>query len=222
VNIRWPSREEWAAAAEHSVRTACFPLERVPEGVEHYLTADEVAELDELQTRLSDAARSALTREIKRLRSLLPPRPSRIAERIAWFEALTREQQATAHRLSTLEYARTDVGRRARGEAAAWAGWYHGGANYRHVTDLLVAPFVEDRESLERLILLESRYRALRRQAADAALALAIEDEVAKRNSDEGWAKELERRARIDGGPLITPTPPVPVPTPTPKENPNG
>ena len=220
MNINWPSREEWAAAAEHSVKTACFPLERVPDGVEHYLTADEVAELDELQTSLSEAARSALTREIKRLRLLLPPRPSRIAEGIAWFDALTREQQVTAHRLSTLEYARTDVGRRARGEAAAWAGWYHGGGNYRHVTDWLVAPFVEDRESLERLILLESRYRMLRRQAADEALMQAIEDEVAKRNSDEGWAKELERRARIDGGPLITSG--SPTPTPTPKETSNG
>ncbi|MEU4224342.1 hypothetical protein AB0F17_08615 [Nonomuraea sp. NPDC026600] len=203
----WPSREEWAAAAEYSVRTACYPLERVPEGVEHYLSADEVKELDQLQTSLSEAARFALTQEIRRLRGLLPPRPSRTSERIAWYDQLTPEQRAAAQRLGTLEYARTDVGRRARGETSAQAGWYSNVACYHHVTDGVVAEFVEDRESLERLVVLEARYKTLRHQASVGALASAIAREVAKRNSDEGWAKELERRARIDGSHVITPGP---------------
>lgn len=37
----WPTREQWAAA-EHSVRSFCLPLERVPAGHEHYLTPQEL------------------------------------------------------------------------------------------------------------------------------------------------------------------------------------
>ncbi|WP_405148753.1 hypothetical protein OG589_12220 [Sphaerisporangium sp. NBC_01403] len=44
----WPSRAEWAAAAEHYVGTLCEPLQRVPEGAAHYLTAAECTEMDEL------------------------------------------------------------------------------------------------------------------------------------------------------------------------------
>lgn len=220
--VKWPSREEWAAAAEHSVRTACYPLERVPEGVEHYLTADEAEELDRLQIDLSEAARSALTREIKRLRDLLPPRPTGVSKRLAWYATLTRDQQETAQHLGTLEYARTDVGRRARGETSARSAWYDNVACHHHVTDGVVAPFVEDRESLERLVFLETRYKTLRHHAAMGALADAIAREVAKRNSDEGWAKELERRARIDGGSHVITRPAADTDTPETEETTHG
>lgn len=112
----WPTREEWAAAAEHSVRTACYPLERVPEGAEHYLTADELAEMDRLYVDLSTAARAPLTAEIKRLQALLPaPIPAKPLERARWHDGLTGEQRAAWQALQNLRNARLEVGRRARG-----------------------------------------------------------------------------------------------------------
>lgn len=222
MSIRWPSREEWAAAAEHSVRTACFPLERVPEGAEHYLTSGEVEEMDRLYVTLSKSVRAPLTAEIKRLQGVLPwPPPAKPLERADWCEALTGQQLADWRTLQELRHARLEIGRRANGHTYKLITWLRSPLDFS-VLSPIARPFVPDQDALARLADLEAKYDRFRNQAADYALAEAIEREVAKRNSDEGWAKELERRARIDGGPLITPTPPVPVPATTPKENTHG
>ncbi|MEV7013342.1 hypothetical protein [Streptosporangium sp. NPDC051022] len=199
----WPSREEWAAAAERSVRTACLPLERVPEGAEHYLTADEVAEMDRLYVSLSASVRAPLTAEIKRLQEQLPwPPPAKPLDRSRWHDALTAEQQAAWQRFCELRNARLDVGRRAKGQTDQLIGWARFPLEHS-VLSANVAPLVPDTEALGRLAELEAKYIRLREQAAQDALDAVIARTVAERNSDEGWARELERRARIDNGPVV-------------------
>lgn len=54
--------------------------------------------------------------------------------------------------------------------------------------------------------LYELRGRMVRRrdEAAQAAEDKAVADAIAARNSDAGWVKELQRRARIERGPMLT------------------
>ncbi len=199
----WPTREQWAARAEYSVRTACLPLERVPEGAEHYLTAAEVAEMDRLYVELSKAVRAPLTAEIKRLQAALPwPPPAKPLDRADWYDALAEEQQRAWHQLQDLRTARLEIGRRAKGLTYNLIGWHRSTLAFS-VLSPNVAPLVPDQAMLARLADLEARYATLRRQAAGEALESAIAREVAKRNSDEGWAAELEWRARVDAGPVI-------------------
>ncbi|WP_031166007.1 hypothetical protein [Streptosporangium roseum] len=205
----WPTREEWAAAAEHSVRTACMPLERVAEGAEHYLSTTEFAELNGLYVTLSAAVRAPLTAEIKRLQALLPsPIPHRPLDRARWYDALTAEQQSAWQALQALRNARLEIGRRAQGQTYTLIGWLRSSLKYS-VLSPQVAPFVVDVEGLRRLAELEAKYTQLREQAAQVVEAAAIAKAIEVRNSDEGWAKELERRARIDDGPVVVYTHPV-------------
>ncbi|WP_157253145.1 hypothetical protein [Nonomuraea typhae] len=202
----WPSRVEWAAAAEHAVRTACYPMERVPEGAEHYLTSDEVGEMDRLYVELSKAVRAPLTAEIKRLQGVLPwPPPAKPIDRSRWYDALTPACQAAWQKLQELRNARLEIGRRANGHTHKLITWLRSPLDYS-VLSPAAAPFVPDQEALGRLADLEAKYARLRQQAADDALAAAIQREIAKRNSDEGWAKELEHRARIDGNHVTAPS----------------
>lgn len=199
----WPTREEWAAAAEHSIRTACMPLERVPEGAEHYLSTVEFAEMNDLYVALSTAVRAPLTAEIKRLHSLLPPIPAKPLERAHWYDGLTSEQQVAWQALQDLRNARLEIGRRAKGQTYKLIGWYRSPLD-SSVLSPDVAPLVADQDGLARLAELEAKYIRLREQAAQVIEAAAIAKAIEVRNSDEGWAKELERRQWIDGDPVIT------------------
>lgn len=200
----WPAREQWAAAAEHSVRSFCLPLERVPAGHEHYLTEEELAEMDALYVALSAAVRAPLNAEIKRLKSLLPaPIPAKPIDRSRWYDALTAEQQAAWQSLLDLRNARLEIGRRAKGQTDQMIGWARFPLSFS-VLSPEVARFVPDAEGLARLSELEGKYTRLREQAAQDTLEAAVRKAVAVRNSDEGWARELERRRQIDGGPTVT------------------
>ncbi|MER5649669.1 hypothetical protein [Streptosporangium sp. NPDC002524] len=200
----WSTREEWAAAAEHSVRSFCLPLERVPAGHEHYLTAAELAEMDALYVALSTAVRAPLTAEIRRLKALLPaPIPAKPLDRARWYDGLTVEQQAAWQSLRDLRNARLVIGRRAQGQTYQLIGWARFPLSFS-VLSPEVAPFVADAEGLARLAELEGKYTRLREQAAQDALDAAIAEAVRVRNSDEGWAVEVERRRQIDDGPLLT------------------
>jgi hypothetical protein len=222
VSYAWPSREEWAARAEYFVRTVCLPLERVPEGAEHYLTVAEVAEMTGLYVELSKAVRAPLTTEIKRLQAVLPwPPPAKPLDRADWYDALADEQQRAWHQLQDLRTARLEIGRRAKGLTYNLTGWHRSPLAFS-VLSTDVAPLVPDQAMLARLDELEARYATLRQQAAGEALESAIAREVAERNTDEGWAMELKRRARIDGGVhLITAGPADPAPDLT-EETTNG
>lgn len=218
----WPSREEWAARAEHAVRTACYPMERVPEGAENYLSEDEVAEMDRLYVELSKSARAPLTAEIKRLLGTLPsPPPARPLDRSHWYDTLTPTQQGAWQVVQQLRNARLEIGRRANGQTYKLLTWMRSPLDYS-VLSPIAAPHLPDQVSLARLAELEALYTSLREVAADAALAAAIARTVAERNSDEGWAKELERRARLDGNHVITPAGPPDLTPKTTEETANG
>ena len=58
----WPSREEWAAKAEHYVRTQCYTWQRVSTEPSDWLTPAELAEARALAVAIVKATRTALTR----------------------------------------------------------------------------------------------------------------------------------------------------------------
>jgi hypothetical protein len=58
----WPSREEWAAKAEHAARTQCFTRQRVSAEPHEWLTADELTEARSLAVDVVKATRTALTK----------------------------------------------------------------------------------------------------------------------------------------------------------------
>lgn len=59
-------------------------------------------------------------------------------------------------------------------------------------------------EKVERLSALSAQMVDSRDKAAQEAEDKAVADTIASRNSDAGWAKELERRARVERGPQLT------------------
>lgn len=59
-------------------------------------------------------------------------------------------------------------------------------------------------EQTARLAALSAAMVGRRDNAADEALETAIAREVAERATEEGWQKEVQRRARIDRGPMLT------------------
>lgn len=76
------------------------------------------------------------------------------------------------------------------------SGWFHVA---RYARTVQVMP-----EAADRLAVLGEALRTARDAAAEAAEEEAVAKALATRASDEGWAKELERRARIERGPQIT------------------
>lgn len=109
----------------------------------------------------------------------------------------------TGPRLAVLRTARLHIGRRARGKPEPSRGI---ALQLLEPTVLSssVAALLWDLPGWDRLHDLEAKYEQARRKAADEALKAAIAREIARRNSDEGWAKELERRARIDASFITT------------------
>ncbi|NUS22689.1 MAG: hypothetical protein HOV92_00470 [Streptomyces sp.] len=161
----WPSREEWAAKAEHAARTQCFTWQRVSSDPDAWLTADELAEARSLAVAVVKATRTALTKA------------GRAAER-GDLNAHGREA-AEALDVNDLNYSWTSITRIASSVDAA-------------------------PEQVERLAALSTQMLDSRDQAAQAAEDQAVAEAIARRNSDAGWAKELERRARFERGPQIT------------------
>lgn len=59
-------------------------------------------------------------------------------------------------------------------------------------------------QDVDRLDALKNTMQTARDTAAKDAEDAAVARVVAERNSDAGWAKELQRRARIERGPMLT------------------
>ncbi|MDX2658344.1 hypothetical protein PV402_39860 [Streptomyces scabiei] len=59
-------------------------------------------------------------------------------------------------------------------------------------------------EAADRLTALAEAMRQARDEASSAAEEQAVAKAVAGRATDEAWAKELERRARVERGPQVT------------------
>jgi len=162
----WPTREGWAAKAEHSVRTACYLSQRVSSNPTTWITEAELTEARALVVQIIKATRAALTRA------------GRADERAGLNKA---------GRRAGCEYADVDeLGQ----EWSRIAG----------IADSVQAAS----DASSRLSDLVVKMLTARDAAAQADLDAAIERAVALRNTDEGWAAELERRASIEAGPLVT------------------
>jgi hypothetical protein len=132
---------------------------------------------DWLTTAELDEARSLTTAIIKAARTALT-RVGRGAER-ADLNAYGREAAQDDADVSALTYSWTHIVRIARSVDAA-------------------------PDEIQRLATLSELMIGSRDKAAQAAEDKAVAEAIARRNSDAGWAKELERRARFERGPQLT------------------
>jgi hypothetical protein len=176
----WPTRDEWAAKAEYSVRTSCYLSQRVSDFPSEWLTFDQLMEARRLVAAIVKTARTAINREARAAKANDDEERLRIV-------LGARAQLNDGNKYSLALYREADR------LAQAWtniAGAAHTAGTGGPEADRLNSLAVE---------MLSNR-----NAAAKADLEAAIAREIAKRNSDEGWAAELERRARIDAGPVIT------------------
>jgi predicted transcriptional regulator len=198
----WPTREQWAAKAEHYIRTLATPSEWASKQPNTFLTNDELAEADQLVTTIVKASRASITHRTNPLRRSLPDMPTGAAL-YDWLDQITPGQRADADQLLDLLSCRRDLNSSAKlvaGEYATTDNLLHGWSR------VVVAAAKAGAGSADagRLAELARKLRTGRDNAAEEALNASIAREVARRNSDDGWQEELERRARIDAGPVVT------------------
>ncbi|MFE7547013.1 hypothetical protein [Streptomyces gardneri] len=160
----------------------------------------EEVEFEELALPAAAEFRTLLTAEIDRLRALFPERPGRTRERTAWFIALEGQAYDDACNLSALERMRSEVYRARREENWAAVAWNLGRVRQSYpgipLPDTLLTAH-------DRMTAIDEAADERRRQAAVAAEQAAVDKEIAQRATDEAWAKELKRRARIDSPRVI-------------------
>lgn len=199
----WLSREEWAAKAEYSVRTFCTPDERLEQAFPgtHWPTLAEDTEMEELAKGAAKTVRPLLTAEIQRLKGLLPGRPPKGRARGDWFIGLEGKPWKDACNLAGLEGIRSTLARAVRDEHWGTIAWELGRV-YDNYPDVTLPADVG--ATVDRLRAIGFAVHARRNKAAELLVGEAVAAQVAKRSTDEGWAKELERRARIERGPTVT------------------
>ncbi|WP_354643903.1 hypothetical protein [Kitasatospora camelliae] len=195
----WPTREEWAAKAEYSVRTFCTMYERLPADAV-FTTPDEDTEAQRLAQTLATAVRPLLNAEINRLKTLLPDRPKAGRARTNWFIELEGTRYDNACNLGSLEELRRDIARSAKAGAWGRIHWEISRIN-RSYPAINLCQLLNDLDALDATV---TRAEDRRRTEAQRLEDEAVAHEMAKRNTDDGWAKELERRARVEAGPLVT------------------
>ncbi|MGP4008176.1 hypothetical protein [Streptomyces sp. 4N124] len=197
-----PSRTEWAAAAEEWVRSFCLPSERVSSRPQDWLTPDELGELHDLAHDAVDAARRTINGTIRGILPAFRDEPKRTAARLQWADTLDDRRRPLYERLRLLRSDRLHLN----------GGLRRGTSDYATVDDInhsigrvidYALRYDAPASTVDRLAALVARLLQHRDGAAQTALDAAIREEVAKRNSDEGWAKELERRARIGRDPIL-------------------
>jgi hypothetical protein len=162
----WPTRTEWAAKAEHAVRTSCYHSQWVSSEPRTWLTEAQLVELRTLTIAIVKATRTALTRAGQ-------------AEKRVSLNAYGR---GVANSYASVDQLGTDAAR-----VMSIARQVDAAPELVAQLDALITAMVTARDT-----------------AADAELNAAIARAINTRNTDEGWAKELERRARIDAGPMVT------------------
>lgn len=198
----WPSREEWAARAEYSVRTACLPHERLERAFPgtHWPTLAEDTEMEELARAAVKTVRPLLTAEITRLKGLLPDRPPKGRARADWFIGLEGKLWKDACNLAGVEGIRATIARAVRDEHRGTITSELMRVHDNYPDMILPADVVA---TVDRLRAIGFAINRRRDEMADRLVNEAVAAEVAKRATDEEWAKELERRARIDS-PRVT------------------
>lgn len=198
----WPTRDEWAAQAEYSVRTSCYLHERVSPNPLHWITAEELAETRTLIAEILPIARRGLNRAIRPLLAEFADQP-KSGGFYDWYDTLTPERFARFEEYQSLRSHRTHLNASARESAHDWNDVQHLAvlwSRIRSAADKVgAAP-----ELVQRLGEISAKMVAARDAAAEADLANSVAKRIAERNSDAGWAKELKRRAEIDAGGYVT------------------
>jgi hypothetical protein len=198
----WPTREEWAAKAEYSVRTRCTARERLPKDAV-FITDAEAVRARELAATAAKLIRPMLTAEIDRLTALVPPKPKgrRTSEHNAWFLALPDEHHGNACNLAGLIDMRKQFAKDGREGGWGNIAWELSRIDKHYpaipLRDGLLDAYTELAEIHDAVA---ERTDAEAKRLEDEAVARA----VAVRSSDVGWAKELKRRAEIDAGAWVT------------------
>ncbi|MDF3141507.1 MULTISPECIES: hypothetical protein [unclassified Streptomyces] len=174
-------RDEWAAEAEHYVRTQCHTQDRVSNDPADWLTRAELEEAGAIAGQLVKASRRALNAAARGYGGRTLP---------TWLRHARFNVSGAVRELTEAERER-DM----NGQAYAW----HRLQRYaeEHAGDVTAA-------GRARLAELVAKMRDARDAAAEDALRVDVAREVARRNSDEGWAQELKRRERVRRGPTIT------------------
>lgn len=174
----FPDRATWAAQAEHHVRTTCYPHQRVSPNPDTWLTPEELAEAHTAAAELVKATRRALNALVRAAGGTATRSVQDIRFSVS---GASREATDPSADVDELRFAWERLIRYAR---------EHGGPAAAATADRLTA--------------LTTRMRTARDTAGEEALQAAIAREVARRNSDEGWQQELDRRASIRRGPQVT------------------
>jgi len=199
MTYTWPTRAEWQAAAEPFIRSYCTPRERVQSRAKRWLSPAELDELRETTRRLAAVLRRTLTRTVTTLGPKFPDEPDRVIERLDWEDTLTDDRRAEYEHLHGARQDRLELGRRVRSlddpdlkvAAAESAG--------RHLARIGAEwGTSETTADLERVAFLLAAMTERCDDAATAATEDEVQDEIARRATDEAWAKELKRRERID------------------------
>lgn len=196
TNRTLPSRTEWAAAAEQWVRTFCLPSERVSSRPQDWLTPDELDRLHELAHDAGDAARRTINGTIRGLLPAFRDEPKRTAARLHWADDLDDNRRPQYEQLRCLRSDRLQLNDGVRRGTSDYADVDDIAHGLGRVIDLALR-YDAPAPTVDRLAALVARLLQNRDGAAQQALDAAISKEVEKRNSDEGWAAELERRVRI-------------------------
>lgn len=198
----WPSRKEWQAKAEYAVRTSETMYERLDriQPDTNWWSLGEESELEELASSAAPEMRRLLTAEINRLRARMPERPAPGRERISWFVALEDEAYDNACNLGALEGMRTEVQRARQKQTWGEVVWHLGRLRSHYPAVILPKDLLA---AHDRMAELTASADERRKEAAVAAEQAAVDKEIARRATDEAWAKELKRRARIDSPRVI-------------------
>jgi hypothetical protein len=202
TNRSWPSREEWAANAENHIRTLCLPAERVSSRPADWLADEEMTRMTDLAVSVRAHTRRAINKAARPLQAVLADEPKRAADHLAWIDSLDHERLRQYHHLQHLRSDRARLNAAVRRATYTYATLNDVLFGFSDVVDI-AREHAPDAEGISRLSALVGKLIERRDKAAQDALEAAIARERTKRNSDEGWAAEVKRRARIDGGPVI-------------------
>lgn len=199
MTYTWPTRDEWQAAAEPFIRTYCTPRERVPSRAKRWLSPAELDELRATANRVAAALRRTLTRTVTTLGPKFPDEPDRVIERLDWEDALSEDRRGDYEHLHGAREDRRQIGRDARvfddpnltvlDAESAGRRFARIGAEWGTS---------ETTADLERVAFLLAAMTERCDTAASAATEDEVQDEIARRATDEAWTKELARRDRID------------------------
>lgn len=199
MTYTWPTRAEWQASAEHYIRSYCTERERVRAAAKHWLSPADLADARDTARQLAAALRRTLTRTINTYGPQFPDEPARGVDRFGWEDALDEARHADYEHLDGVRQDRLQIGRDARAFHEPRLTITHAesvGRRFARIGgDWGTSDTVADLDRLTQLLAaMTERCDAAAREATEDE----VQDEIAKRNSDDGWAKELQRRERID------------------------